>query len=254
MQLNFRSFGRGEPLIILHGLFGSHGNWHSVSQSLADQYQSFALDLRNHGESPHNSRMDYPVMADDVMEFMDRQGLDRAHLLGHSLGGKVAMQFALEHPGRVKRLLVLDICPRVYPPHHQEILSALLELDLFVCRTRADVERALEPRIPDLALRRFLLKNLHRDSNGGLHWRFGLREIQANYHRLCEAVPVTTPFDHPTLFLKGEHSDYISETDLPDIRARFPQAQLVTIQGAGHLAHVENRAGFLEPVTSFLHA
>ncbi len=252
MQLHFRSFGQGEPVIILHGLFGSHANWHAVSQGMADRYQSFAIDLRNHGESPHDRRMDYPIMADDLAEFMDRQGLGQAHLLGHSLGGKVAMQFAMTHPDRVSRLLVLDISPESYPPHHQEALSALLELELSACQTRADAERALGLRIPDLALRRFLLKSLFRDSAGKLHWRLGLGEIQENYHRLCEAIARTPPFGGPTLFIKGEYSDYITSDELPEIRIRFPQAELVTIRGAGHLAHVENRAVFLHTITSFL--
>ena len=166
MQLHFRSYGDGEPLIILHGLFGSLDNWHSMSVKLAAPFQVFAVDQRNHGASPHSPEMSYPIMADDLEEFLQSQGLARAYVMGHSMGGKTAMQFALRYPHRVERLVVVDIAPRVYSPLHARILEALLALDLASFKTRKQVEDALASAIPELGTRQFLLKNLTRGAEG----------------------------------------------------------------------------------------
>ena len=186
MQLHFQERGQGEPVVILHGLFGSSDNWSSISPQLAPYFHVFAVDLRNHGRSGHDGQMSYPIMAQDLHEFLNLQKLEWSHVLGHSLGGKAAMQFALSFPRRVRKLIVLDVAPRSYPPYHDGILSALLALDLTAYTTRKQIEDALAPAIPDLSLRQFLLKNLARDSSGGLHWRMGLAELNHSYARLCE--------------------------------------------------------------------
>ena len=162
------------------------------------------------------------------------------------------MQFALSFPQRVKKLIVVDIAPRRYPPYHENILSALLALDLGAYTTRKQVEDALAPVIPDLPLRQFLLKNLARDSTGGLHWGMGLREINQSYPGLCEGLGAQAPFDGPTLFVRGEKSDYLSSDDLPAIQRLFSGARLNTIPGAGHLVHVENPPAFFKTALEFL--
>lgn len=252
MQLHFKTYGSGTPLLILHGVFGSLDNWHSISVKLASRFQVFAVDQRNHGSSPHNPEMSYPIMAADLKEFLDSQGLTRAHVLGHSMGGKTAMQFALLFPERVEKLVVVDIAPRAYSPRHEKIFRALLSLDLPAFETRKQIEDALAPAIPDLGTRQFLLKNLARSPGDGFRWKLGLREIYGSYARLSEAVTNDRPCDRPALFIRGEHSDFLQETDLPLIRQLFPQAQLGTIPAAGHLVHVENPDKFLETLTEFL--
>src|SRR5579859_1638969 len=160
MQLHFKSYGSGHPLIILHGLFGSLDNWHFHSSQLAGQFRVLAVDQRNHGHSPHSQQMDYTLMAEDLSELIDHEQLPRAHVLGHSMGGKTAMQFALKYPQKTARLMVIDMAPRAYSPRQAQILETLLSVDLTAFKTRSQLLEALAPKIPDLALRQFLLKNI----------------------------------------------------------------------------------------------
>jgi pimeloyl-ACP methyl ester carboxylesterase len=251
MKLAFQSYGSSGPaLIVLHGLFGSRDNWHSICRILEGQFRVFATDQRNHGDSPHDSRMDYPVMAEDLLEFVDDRGLQQVHVLGHSMGAKTAMQFALHHPTRVKSLISVDMAPRQYPPYHENILKGLRSLNLESFRGRQEMEQTLEPWVPDLATRRFLLKNARR-SPGGFRWRFGLEEIAANYAQLCAAVD-GPPHPGPALFIRGQDSDYVVDEDLPLISRLFPEGRLSTISGAGHLVHAENPDALLRQVVEFL--
>jgi esterase len=252
MNLHFKTCGRGEPLLILHGLFGSLDNWHSASVQFSEHFQVFALDQRNHGRSPHSQEMSYELMAEDLTEFMQTHGLGQAHLLGHSMGGKTAMEFALLHPEHVRKLVVVDIAPRAYEQHHQAILTALLKLELEQLQTRKQAEDALAADIPDLALRQFLLKNLVRDPDAGFRWRFGLNEINSNYPHLGEEITAKTPFDGPALFVRGESSDFVEDKDLPLIKRLFRQSLMQSVPAAGHLPHVENPAVFLPLVLDFL--
>ncbi len=252
MRLHFRSYGSGTPLVILHGLFGSLDNWHSMSQKLSGKFQVLAVDQRNHGQSPHSLEMSYQLMAQDINELLEALHLPAAHVLGHSMGGKTAMQLALAFPQRVQKLIVVDIAPRPYPPHHEQVLAALLSLDLHPGHDRRHLERALAPDIPDLATRQFLLKNLKRNPDGSFRWQLGLGEIQRNYRRLSEGITAGAAFNGPALFLRGEESDYVADADGDSIRALFPRAELQTIARAGHLPHVENPRAFLEAVNTFL--
>jgi pimeloyl-ACP methyl ester carboxylesterase len=252
MQLHFQSYGQGQPLIILHGLFGSLENWHSVSQNLAADFQVFAVDQRNHGRSPHSSETSYPLMADDLKEFLAIRQLGPVHLVGHSMGGKTAMQFALDHSDMVKKLIVADIAPRAYRPHHSEILQALLSLDLPAFKNRKDMEMHLAPSIPDLVTRQFLLKNVKRDSAGAFYWQMNLAAIDGNYDRLNEALSSPQPFAKPALFIRGERSDYIHNEDFASIRKLFPKAHVYEIPGAGHWVHVDAPEAFLRKVREFL--
>jgi esterase len=251
MILNFKSYGQGESLIILHGLFGSLDNWHTVSQELGEHLHVIAVDQRNHGRSPHSLDMDYRTMAEDVRALLAAQHLPWAHLLGHSMGGKTAMQFALLYPKLVHKLIVVDIAPRQYSPRHENVFAGLLPLDLKTFQTRVQLEEALAPSIPDLALRRFLLKNAERATEG-FRWRFGLCEIHRNYLRLGEAPSGPQPFTGLSLFVRGETSNYLLEDDLSSILPLFPLARLRTIPGAGHLVHTEKPEAFLRMVLEFL--
>lgn len=252
MQLHFQSYGQGPPLIILHGLFGSLENWHSISQKLAADFQVFAVDQRNHGRSPHAAEMSYQSMAGDLKEFVTTHQLSAVNLLGHSLGGKVAMFFALNYPDLMEKLVVVDIAPRAYPPHHSEILNALSSLDLPSFKNRKDLETHLAPSIPDLATRQFLLKNVKRDSAGTFYWQMNLAAIHRNYDRLNEALSSQQPFTKPALFISGERSDYIRDEDLASIRKLFPQAAHCKIPGASHWVHADAPEAFLRKVREFL--
>jgi pimeloyl-ACP methyl ester carboxylesterase len=197
--------------------------------------------------------MSYPLMAEDLAEFIDVHELAAPDVLGHSMGGKTAMQLALLHPERIRRLVVVDIAPRGYPPRHRQLLEAMLALDPAACESRAQMEERLGPSVPVLATRRFLLKNVVRAGPGeSFRWRFGLREIAANYARLGGAVESSAPFGGEALFIRGEHSDFLREDDWPGIRALFPGAVLRAIPRSGHLPHTENPTSFCEEVVTFL--
>jgi pimeloyl-ACP methyl ester carboxylesterase len=239
-------------LIILHGLFGSLDNWHSTSVKLGARFRVLAVDQRNHGASPHIPEMSYPAMADDLEEFMQSEGLAGAYIMGHSMGGKTAMQFALRYPHRVEKLVVVDIAPRVYSPRHAKILEALLALDLAGFQTRKQIEDALAPAIPEVGTRQFLLKNLTRGAEGHFAWKLGLREINVSYARLGEAPSGEKPYEKPALFIRGESSDFLKADDLSLIHDLFPEAELRTIPGAAHLPHVENPGAFFRTVSEFL--
>jgi esterase len=255
MQLHFKQLGQGRPLVMLHGLFGSLDNFLGVAPKLAETFSLFLVDLRNHGLSPHNPEMNYSVMADDVAEFFDRHALARANLLGHSMGGKAAMQFALSFPERVEKLVVVDIAPRAYPPDHDKMFKALLALDLKHFESRRQMEEVLAPDIPDLVVCRFLLKNLKSPSSSSsshFEWRIPLDILFENYSNICAAIPPHAPFPGPALFLRGGKSHYVSDDGLSQIHKLFPQAKVETISGAGHWVHADAREEFLQRTLRFL--
>jgi pimeloyl-ACP methyl ester carboxylesterase len=252
MQLHFQSYGQGPPLIILHGLFGSLENWHSISQMLAANFHVFAMDQRNHGRSPHATDMSYQLMAEDLKEFVADKQLGSVNLLGHSMGGKTAILFAISYPQLVEKLIVVDIAPRAYPDHHSDILKALSSLDLSSFKSRAEMESQLAPSIPDLAVRRFLLKNVKRDQAGNFYWQMNLCAIEANYARLSEQISSQRPFEKPTLFVRGERSNYLRDDDMTAIQKLFPRVKLCEIAGAGHWVHAEAPEAFLRTVREFL--
>jgi len=254
MNLHFETRGQGSPLLILHGLFGSLDNWHSIAGKLANSFQVFSLDLRNHGRSPHSDEMSYQSMAEDISEFIASQRLQQVALLGHSLGGKVAMQFSLVHPDKVAALIVADMSPRAYPPRHNDIFDALFSLDLSSLHSRKQMEEALAPAIPELPLRQFLLKNVKRDAGGAFMWRFNLSSLQANYSRLNEPITSKQAFNKSTLFIRGGESDYVTDADLPAIHQLFPRAKIITLPRAGHWLHVQAADEFISQVTAFLSA
>ncbi|MDT8428381.1 MAG: alpha/beta fold hydrolase [Pseudomonadales bacterium] len=253
MKLNYKEYpGPGETLLILHGLFGSLGNWNWHSKMLSQHFRVFAVDLRNHGNSPHSERMDYTSMAADVLELLDDLQLTAVNLLGHSMGGKVAMQLALTCPERVVKLVVADIAPVNYGSEHETIFKGLQGVNLAKVTSRAQADAQLAQQVPDEVVRQFLLTNLQRDAEGHFNWRINLQALAANYAHLREPPAAPGVFDKPVLFLKGDWSDYLLEEYREAIMARFPQAQLKTILQAGHWLHAEKPQTFYRLVAGFL--
>ncbi len=254
MELYYQDYGSGPPLIILHGLLGAGGNWHTLSRTaFAPHFHVFAVDQRSHGRSPHAEPLSYAAMASDVRDFMDQRGLASAHVLGHSMGGKTAMQTALSYPEHVDRLVVVDMAPKAYPPHHTVLIDALRGLDLAQYDDRRVIDAALAEEIPSTSMRQFLLKNLAYDGAGGYTWQMNLEAIHRHYDRIIEGLEEGA-FDGPALFVRGGASDYVADADLPQIRKYFPRAELKTIDGAGHWVHAERPEALAEAVLAFLHA
>lgn len=239
-------------MLLLHGLLGSHQNLLPASRRFAEHFQVFAIDQRNHGHSPHHEDMHYEAMGADVVKFMDTHRIEAAHVLGHSMGGKTAMQLALHHPARVRRLVVVDMSPRAYGPRFSGLLESLRELRPERFKTRREVDLALASSVPEDSLRQFLLKNLKHDEQGGFCWRIHLDAIAANYDRLREAVDSVVPFAGEALFVLGGSSNYVEEADRAEIRRLFPSAAFHSIPGAGHWVHAEKPAEFAEVVLRFL--
>jgi len=251
MQLNYQSFGKGSPLIILHGLFGMLDNWHTVGTMLGKQFHVFLLDQRNHGRSPHSPEVSYTVMAEDVRDFAAQHRIPVFFLLGHSMGGKVAMTTALAFPDLVAKLVVVDIAPRSYSSFHDSILEALRSLDLSEYSSRQSVDDALSGSIREAPVRQFLLKNLARNDNGSFRWKMNLPAISSTYQQMLKGVDGSTAFRKPTLFVRGRKSSYIGEQDRPDIERLFPNSTVIDFE-TGHWVHAEAPAQLTQTVTEFL--
>ena len=253
MKLNYKSFGSGFPLIILHGLFGMLDNWQTIAKKLADNYLVYIVDLRNHGKSPHHADFNYESMAEDLQVFMEENWIYEAYIMGHSMGGKTAMQFALSYPDLVKKLIVVDIAPKKYAAGHQAIFEALLSLDLSTINNRKEAAAQLKNKIPAVGIQQFLLKNLNRNKEGRYEWKMNLPIIHQQYANILENVRMEEhAFDSPTLFIKGGASNYILETDLPAIQYFFPTAQLETVPKAGHWVHAVAPTELLNLVNGFI--
>ena len=246
MRLAVREAGQGSPVVLLHGLFGSARNLGGVARALAASHRVVSMDLRNHGDSPHAPGMDYEVMADDVAETMDAAGLAAAAVLGHSMGGKVAMRLALSAPDRVSRLVVADIAPVSYPSHFGGFARAMAAVPAALSRPAADA--MLAPDVPDAAVRSFLLHNF-RPGEG---WRIGLAEIVAALPRIETWDAADGSYPRPTLFVTGARSDYVKLDDRPAILRLFPAARFVAVKDAGHWLHAEQPAAFNATVAAFL--
>lgn len=251
MDLYYREFGQGSPVIILHGLFGFSDNWQTVAKSLAEEHLVVTPDLRNHGRSPHVGSHSYADMADDLQAFMEAHWMFSAAVVGHSMGGKAAMQLALSHPDRVDKLVVVDIAPGQASDNHSDIFRALDELDLSKITARQEADDFLAARIDDVGTRQFLLKNITRTAEGAYAWKMNLPVLRREYDRIL--APVSgEPFDKPTLFIRGSRSDYIKDADFAFIRSLFPQAELVTIADAGHWVHADQPEELLAVLKKFL--
>jgi pimeloyl-ACP methyl ester carboxylesterase len=251
MKLNFKKVGEGKPLVILHGLFGSADNWFSIARELEKNYTLYLVDQRNHGDSPHSSVWDYDVMVEDLKELLDQEGLGKVYLMGHSMGGKTAMNFAVTYPERVQKLIVADIAPRYYPVHHQVILEGLNTLQLQHISSRKEADDELAKTIKDPSIRQFLLKSLGRDS-AGFSWKINLPVITQNIENVGVALEEGQIFKGPTLFLAGANSDYIRQKDIPGILEFFPDYELEFIANAGHWLHAEQPLAVVEAIRRFI--
>lgn len=243
----------GKPLLIVHGFMGMGDNWKTLGlQYVAKGFQVHAVDMRNHGKSFHSDVFTYDAMVQDLVDYINENNLGKADLIGHSMGGKAGMLFAMQHPELLDRLVVADIGPQYYPPHHQDILGGLNAVDFSVKPTRNEVEEILGQYIDDAGTRQFLMKNLYWVEPGQLGFRFNLPVFNEQIDNIGQALPEGSVYDKPTLFLKGEKSKYIREQDMALIAKHFPKYEIKTITNSGHWVHAENPQEFLEYTLEFL--
>ncbi len=253
MKLNTRTLGNsGQNIVILHGLLGSSDNWYSLAKQLAEQHQVFLLDQRNHGLSGWSDDWNYEVMVQDLHEFITENALQSIVLIGHSMGGKVAMLYAGKYPERLSKLVIVDIAPRHYPPHHQQILEGLQSIDLASLTSRQEADTQLAYHITALDTRQFLLKNLYRKPDNSFGWRMNLEVIVNNIEEVGKAFPANLQYAGKTIFIRGEKSGYITATDEPEIKGFFPEATLATVEGAGHWVQAEQPQRFMDVLLEFL--
>jgi len=251
MNLFFREIGEGAPIVILHGLFGSSDNWLSIAKVLSETHKVYTIDQRNHGQSDHSDEFNYEVMAIDLKNFLEQHQIDNPIIIGHSMGGKVAMQFAVDHPEMLQKLIVVDIAPKSYPVHHDEILEGLCALPITELKSRGEANTMLEAYVPVMGTRQFLLKNLARTTDG-FEWKINLPVIRDKINVIGQGLPAGTVFDKATLFINGKMSNYIKESDKALILQHFPSAELKTIDYAGHWVHAEQPEEFLSIVKKFI--
>ena len=253
IELNYKSFGQGPPLIIVHGLFGTLDNWQTLAKSFAEKYSVFILDLRNHGRSPHKDGLfDYQVLAEDLKDFMEQHWIYKSHLLGHSMGGKTVMQFALTYPEMVDKMIVVDIAPKSYKGGHEAILHALSSLDLTTLVDRKSAEDHLMDLLNDVGTVQFLLKNLSRKKEGGFEWKMNLNNLIQNYDNILDNISIESQNEQPALFIRGSNSDYVLDSDFQHIQELFPNSKIITIDDAGHWVHADKPKELFEIVDEFL--
>lgn len=246
MELNYKVFGDvGEDVIILHGLLGSLDNFQTIAKQLSDTYRVWLIDLRNHGRSFHAEEMNYEVMTDDIHEFMEAHHLAHADIIGHSMGGKVAMSFALAYPDLVNHLIVVDIGPKSYEGDHLIILKTMNEIDLKDFSERKEIEDQISQKIHSEKIVQLMMKNLAREKDI-FSWKPNVEVILKSYPLLMDYVPNDLVFKGETVFIKGENSDYIETDELEDFRKIFPEAQMVIVPNAGHWVHAEQAEAFVQ--------
>lgn len=265
MRLYYKKLGSGRPMVILHGLYGSSDNWLSIAKLFSESFEIYLVDLRNHGKSPHDDKHNYELMRDDLIGFLDERGLDKVVLVGHSMGGKVAMCFAQHNPGRVDHLVVVDIAPKSYKElyrqeslNHSDILMAMKSIDLKEAASRRDIDRMLSEKVKPLRVRRFLMKNLERNHDGVYRWTLNLDVLIRELDNIMDGVnrncfdPVFPVTGIPVLFVRGDNSPYIQDEDMDFIDTIFPSAGLITIPDAGHWLHAEKPEAFAKAVKEFV--
>jgi pimeloyl-ACP methyl ester carboxylesterase len=244
--------GEGKPLLILHGYFGMSDNWKTIGNQLSEEYQVHLIDQRNHGRSFHEHEFSYEALVDDLYHYIQHHQLENIYLIGHSMGGKTAMLFAVTYPELVDKLIIVDISPKEYQPHHNAILAGLNSVDFSVQNSRKLVDEQLSKYIPEVGVRQFLMKNVYWKEKGQLDFRFNLQSLTENNFEVGKPLPKNSIFKKPTLFLKGEKSGYIIPAEQLIIDAHFPDNKVIEIAKAGHWLHAENPKQFYEEVTTFL--
>jgi esterase len=253
MSLASRTYGQGPPIVILHGLFGFSDNWQTIAKALADQYTVITIDQRNHGRSPHLPSHTYHDLSSDLHEFLNENWIFQSIVIGHSMGGKAAMQFALDHPDMVSALVVIDIAPGQSKTRQDDVIAALTTLDLIKNNDRLVIEEQLMASLGDIGTVKFLLKNLTRNPEGQLEWKMNLSVLSAAHDDIL--APITgQKYEGPVLFVKGERSGYITDADRMEIERHFPNAQIVTIKDAGHWVHADQPQALLRVLADFFHS
>ena len=245
MELHYKKIGSGLPIVILHGLFGSSDNWQTLGKRLGEDYEVYLVDMRNHGRSPHSDTHNYDVMAADIYAFFREHHLYDAVLVGHSMGGKAAITFAQQNPDLIEKLIVVDMGLKQYPSHHDLIIESLKAVDLNLVKSRQEAYEVVSGYLEDEGVKQFLLKNLYWVEKGQLGWRFNLEVLENQLQEILVASD-DVQVDLPTLFIRGELSNYILESDYETIKERFPKAQIETIRGVGHWVHAEAPDAFYE--------
>lgn len=249
--LHSKILGSGKPLIILHGFLGMSDNWKSLGNRYAENYEVHLIDQRNHGRSFHSEEFSYNKMVDDLKNYLNHYNLEKNIILGHSMGGKTAMQFALTYPDFIEKLIVADIAPKTYPPHHQYILKALSEVDFSIQKSRKEIENILKKYIAETGVVQFLMKNVYRKEKTELAFRFNLKVLNEKYNEVISTFKSEKVFKKPTLFLKGSNSNYISNEDIVSINRNFSNSKIKEIKNAGHWLHAEQPQEFYEETMMF---
>lgn len=251
MKLHYRTIGEGQALFILHGLFGSSDNWQSLGKRFAEKFKVYFVDQRNHGHSPHSDEFNYGLMVEDFHELVTDLGEKNFHIIGHSMGGKTAIGFAAKYPELIDKMIVADISHKSYPMHHDQIIEGLNSIDLSVIKSRSEAEKKLEEYIPQFGVRQFLLKNLYWIEPGvQLAWRINLPVLDKEIPNILVEIPFDK-IDVETLFIRGELSNYILESDYASIAAKFPNSSIHTIKNVGHWVHAEAPEEFYDTVIEF---
>ena len=251
--LNSKIVGSGEKhLLVFHGLFGQLDNWSTLGKQFGEHFTTHLIDLRNHGRSFHSENSSLAAMTQDIVNYMDANSIEKANLLGHSLGGRIVIDFAMIHQNRLDHLIVADMSPKAYQPHHNAIFKALKSVDFSKIETRKDVETTLAEFIPEIGVRQFLLKNVYHADNGQYAFRFNLPVLDKYYDEMIGHELLKGEFDGPTLFLGGANSNYIMPEDEMIIKQRFPNAEIKKIANAGHWLHAENPKDFTAEILDFL--
>jgi esterase len=251
MKLFFRELGKGQPMVIMHGIFGSSDNWLTQARFFSSKYHVFTIDLRNHGQSGHSDVFDYASMANDLQEFIDSKNLKDAIVIGHSMGGKVAMNFALAHPEKLQKLIVVDIAPKFYNLEHYVILDGLQAIPINTVSTRQEADETLSKFVAEADVRQFLLKNLQRKQEGGFSWKLNLPVIAKNLKNIGLDLQFDGKFEKPALFIRGAKSKYVSDEDMTRIKEIFPKAELETLD-TGHWVQAEKPQEFVDLVMRWL--
>lgn len=251
MNLFYRELGEGQPLIILHGLFGSSDNWYTLSKTFATQYKVFTVDQRNHGQSPHTPEHTYELLTSDLEEFIANNNIEQPILLGHSMGGKTVMNYALKNPALVRKAIVVDMMPKSYPVHHDHIVEGLESINLSTLTSRNEADRILSEKIPEPDVRQFLLKNLTRSENGSFVWRINLPVLSKSIAAMVDSLVYTGKFDGPALFIKGAKSNYYKPGDENKVAELFPNATWATLD-TGHWVQAEKPTEFADAVLNFI--
>ncbi|WP_421892652.1 alpha/beta fold hydrolase [Marinoscillum sp.] len=252
MKLNYRKLGSGSPLFVLHGVFGSCDNWQTLGKEFAEHFSVYLIDQRNHGNSPHSSEMSYEVMVSDLRELMDDEGLQTISILGHSMGGKTAMNFAVTFPERLEKLIVVDIAPIYYPPHHQQIFEGFHSIDLQRIESRKEADQQMAEKVKVFGVRQFILKNLTRNDDNQFAWKINLEAIEQNIEPLGSGLVDGQTFNKKTLFIGGSKSDYIQQKDHQTILKHFPLATIEMVGDAGHWVHAEKPEELKALIVEFL--